>query len=50
MTFIKIFDNYNPQRKRIIIIVFDDMIVDIMTNEKFHLYLSLSLIFLFQKM
>ena len=28
-------DNYNPNRKRKILIVFDDMIVDIMTNNKF---------------
>ena len=28
-------DNYNPSRKRKILIVFDDMIADIMTNEKF---------------
>ena len=28
-------DNYNPNRKRKIIIVFDDMIGDIMTNKKF---------------
>ena len=28
-------DNYNPNRKRKILIVFDDMIADIMTNEKF---------------
>ena len=28
-------DNYNPKRKRKILIVFDDMIVDIMTNKKF---------------
>ena len=27
-------DNYNPKRKRKILIVFDDMIADIMTNEK----------------
>ena len=27
-------NNYNPNRKRIILIVFDDMIVDIMTNKK----------------
>ena len=59
-------DNYNPNKKRKILIVFDDMIADIMTNKKFqsiikdflldvenqifHLYLSLGLIFLFQKM
>ena len=28
-------DDYNPKRKRKILIVFDDMIADIMTNEKF---------------
>ena len=28
-------DDYNPRRKRKILIVFDDMIADIMTNEKF---------------
>ena len=27
-------DNYNPRRKRKILIVFDDMIADIMTNKK----------------
>ena len=27
-------DNYNPNRKRKILIVFDDMIADIMTNKK----------------
>ena len=27
-------DDYNPKRKRKIIIVFDDMIADIMTNKK----------------
>ena len=51
-------DDYNPSRK-IIIIVFDDMIVDIMSNKKFKaivkqlfircrkLNISLSLIFMF---
>ena len=29
-------NDYNPIRKRKILIVFDDMIVDIMTNKKFH--------------
>ena len=59
-------NNYNPKIKRNILIVLDDMIADIMTNKKFqsiikelfircrklkfHLYLSLNLIFLFQKM
>ena len=28
-------DDYNPNRKRKILIIFDDMIVDIMTNKKF---------------
>ena len=28
-------DNYNPNRKRKVLIVFDDMIADIMTNKKF---------------
>ena len=28
-------DDYNPNRKRILLIVFDDMIADIMTNKKF---------------
>ena len=59
-------DDYNPSRKRKILIVFDDMITDIMSNKKFQviikelfircrkvnisLFLSLSLIFVFQKM
>ena len=58
-------DSYNPLRKRKILIVFDDIIADIMTNKKFqaiikellsdawnwifHLYFSHDLIFLFQK-
>ena len=29
------FNNYNPNRKRKILIVFDDVIADIMTNKKF---------------
>ena len=37
-------DDYNPSRKRKILIMFDSMIADIMT------FLSHSLIFLFQKM
>ena len=57
-------DDYNPSRK--ILIAFDDIIPDIMTNKKFQviikelfircrkvnisLFLSFSLIFLFQKM
>ena len=28
-------DNYNPKRKRKVLIVFDDMIADIMTNKRF---------------
>ena len=28
-------DNYNPSRKRKVLIAFDDMIADIMSNEKF---------------
>ena len=28
-------DGYNPSRKRKVLIIFDDMIVDIMTNKKF---------------
>ena len=59
-------NDYNPIRKRKKLIVFDDMIADIMTNRrfqaiikelfircrklKFHLFLSCNLIFLFQKM
>ena len=35
MMFIKNIDNYNSKRKRKILIVFDDMIGDIMTNKKF---------------
>ena len=27
-------DDYNPKRKRKILVVFDDMIADIMTNSK----------------
>ena len=56
-------DNYNLSRKRKILVIFDDIIADIMTNKKFRaiikelfiryrkflLYLSLSLIFLSQK-
>ena len=33
-------DNYNPTRKRKILIVFDDMIADIMTNKKFQAILK----------
>ena len=29
-------DNYNPKRDKKVLIVFDDMIADIMTNKKFH--------------
>ena len=53
-------DDYNSNRKRKILIAFDDMIADIMTNKKFQVIikelfircrkLSRSLIFLFQKM
>ena len=59
-------DDYNPNRQRKIVILFDDMIADIMTNKifraiikdlfircrKLNIFLcsSLSLIFLFQKM
>ena len=59
-------NDYNPIRKRKKIIVFDDMIADIITNKKFQaiikelfirckklnisLVLSLNLIFLFQRM
>ena len=56
--------DYNSSRKRKILIVFDDIIADIMTNKifqaiikelfiscrKFHLFLLHHLIFLFQKM
>ena len=57
-------DDYNPSRKRKVLIVFDYLIADIMTNKKlqalmnylsnaenwiFPLYLTLSFIFLFQK-
>ena len=28
-------DDYNPNRKRKILIIFDDMIIDVMTNKKF---------------
>ena len=59
-------DDYNPNRKTKILIVFDDMIPDMMTNKKFQaiikelfiryrklnisLVFTSSLIFLFQKM
>ena len=49
-------NDYNPSRKRKKLIIFDDMIADFMTNKKFqaitifHLFLSHSLISLFQKM
>ena len=29
-------DNYNPNRKRKVLIVFDDMIANIMTNKNFN--------------
>ena len=35
MMFIKNIDLYNPNRKRKVLIAFDDMIADIMTNKKF---------------
>ena len=51
-------NNYNPNRKRKILIVFDDMIADIMTNKKFQSIikelfircrkLSISLVFITQ--
>ena len=59
-------DDYNPSSNRKILIVFDDMVADIMTNKKFQtiikelfircrksnilLVFTTSLIFLFQKM
>ena len=59
-------DDYNPRRKRKMLIVFDDMIADIMSNKTFHatikelfircrnliclLHLSHILILKFQKM
>ena len=33
-------DDYNPKRKRKILIVFDDMIADIMTNKKFQVIIK----------
>ena len=33
-------NNYNPNRRRKILIVFDDMIADIMTNKKFQAILK----------
>ena len=33
-------DDYNPNRRRKILIVFDDMIADIMTNKKFQAILK----------
>ena len=58
-------DDCNPKRKRKILVVFDDMIADILTNKKFQaiikelfircrklnisLYLSHSIILVFQK-
>ena len=33
-------DDYNPKRKRKVLIVFDDMITDIMTHDKFHAILK----------
>ena len=48
-------NDYNRSRKRKILIVFDDMTADIMTNKEFQaiikeLFISLNLILLFQKM
>ena len=37
-------DNYNPNRKIIILIVFDDMIADFMTNKKFQSIIKLLVI------
>ena len=50
--------DYNPSRRRKILIVFDDMITDIITSKKFRcrklnislLFLSRSLIFMFRKL
>ena len=39
MMFTKNIDNYNPKRKKILI-VFDDMIADIMANKKFQLVIK----------
>ena len=33
-------DDYNPSRKRKILIVFDDMIADIMSNKKFQVIIK----------
>ena len=51
-------DNYNPKRDKKVLIVFDDMIADIMTNKKFQAVikelfircrkLNVSLVFIFQ--
>ena len=51
-------DGYNPNRKRKILVIFDDMIVDIMTNNKFQSIIkdlfircrkpNISLVFIFQ--
>ena len=55
-------NNYNPSKKRKVLITFDDMIADIMTNKKFQSIIkelfircrkpniSLVLMFLFQKL
>ena len=53
----KNFEEYNPNKKRKILIVFDDMIADVLSNkqpnqtvtELFFLFLSHSLFSLFQK-
>ena len=50
--------DYNPSRRRKILIVFDDMITDIITSKKFRcrklnislVFLSRSLIFMFRKL
>ena len=39
-------DEYNPTRKRKILIVFDDMIADVMTNKKFQAVVKESFIIL----
>ena len=58
MMFTFMVDDYNPRRKRKVLIVFDDMIYDIMTNKNFQAIikelfirygkLSISLIFITQ--
>ena len=56
--FIKIFDEYNPERKKNVLIVFDDMIADMINNKKLNLIvtelfiksrkLNISIIFIMQ--